>query len=135
MDCYECGKLAVVHATELRDGAPVEAHYCDEHRHLAGGLRGTLYEMPVDVAQDDLGRDIERAIAAVERSRETHIVWFRWLTHYPAEAVKNAGWAGDAEHHRSCIVRYDHVLATLRRCRELAGRSGDPCGSGPTPLP
>lgn len=53
--------------------------------------------------------DLERAIAIVEDSRQTHVNWAKWRR----RGGKGDDGAGDLEHHETAIRDYDHVLAVL----------------------
>ena len=54
-----------------------------------------------------------KAIAVVEASRRTHILWRDYLAEHPD--CGDAEIAGDSAHHEHCIAGYDLVLEVLRR--------------------
>lgn len=62
--------------------------------------------------------DREAAIARIEESRATHVLWadyWKAIGGCSCEGCeKTAGIAGDADHHRECIAGYDNVLEVLR---------------------
>lgn len=57
----------------------------------------------------------EFAVQAIEESRATHVAWRDYLVQHPDSP--DAAIAGDAEHHRACIAKYDRVLTVLRQGR------------------
>lgn len=57
--------------------------------------------------------DVDRAIAVVENSRRTHVEWAEFIESGQTW-TPSPDHVGDVEHHRECIVGYDHVLTVLR---------------------
>lgn len=78
--------------------------------------------------------DVRRAIAIVEDSRETHVLWAAYIRNYPDAAVRmvrRVDAAGDADHHANCIADYDHVLGVLRALLPLETATAGPRGEEP----
>lgn len=64
--------------------------------------------------------DVERAIQAIEGSRESHVAW---IGHNPdgcadCQRAAPGQLVGDDAHHQACIAKYDQVLNVLRLVRE-----------------
>jgi hypothetical protein len=55
------------------------------------------------------------AIAIIEGSRQTHVEWLDYLAKHGDDLRPHEEIAGDADHHREAIEKYDRVLAVLRR--------------------
>lgn len=54
----------------------------------------------------------EAAIAIVEDSRRTHVMWRDWLRAHPDDPAQEG--VGDVRWQEECIVNYDLVLEVLR---------------------
>ena len=61
--------------------------------------------------------DIQRAIAIIEDSRQTHVNWAEWRRKGNGTDTDHE-MIGDLEWHEAAIRDYDHVLAVLRASQE-----------------
>ncbi len=54
--------------------------------------------------------DVAAAVCFLEHSKNTHENWAEWL----ADGKVASPDAGDLEHHRRCILEYEHVLDVIQ---------------------
>lgn len=72
---------------------------------------------------------IASAIAAIEQSRQTHVLWVEWYQRQAScqsatcdHIALDTRLVGDSDFHQACIERYDGVIATLRDVGHLLDR-------------
>ena len=68
--------------------------------------------------------DLEKAIAIVSRSRQTHVEWIEWYKYHPEDEEKYARTVGESKHHEDRVDDYDHVLRVLAALKNTAGWTG-----------
>lgn len=59
----------------------------------------------------------EQAIEAIKDARQAHVDWIEFIEEHPDKASKPQArikTAGDAEHHRDWVEKYDVVLKVLK---------------------
>ena len=74
------------------------------------------------VTEAPAAHDVDRAIAAIEKNRQTHVDWVAWIERGQTcgdptcrlTGEEHTKIAGSLLHHRLVIAEYDNVLAVLR---------------------
>lgn len=61
--------------------------------------------------------EVDRAIAIVADSRDTHLKWIAYLEHPQTEQVVDD--VGDVNHHFKCVQDYDKVLNVLVKLKNF----------------
>jgi hypothetical protein len=69
---------------------------------------------------------IRKAIATVERSRQTHVNWIEHYDRYPEEEDRWEYPAGTRENHMKFVAGYDQVLRVLRAVLVEDRPAGEP---------
>ncbi len=146
------------HCEELREAW--ERGALDEHDGKGGTRSSRNYARVIELerflAQPMTKcEDLAAAICFLEHSKNTHENWAAWL----ADGKVASPDAGDLEHHRRCILEYEHILDViqgsaregelvaalkaawpflwhLRSCISVVGvvESGHPCDCGFTEM-
>lgn len=66
---------------------------------------------------------IELVKSIITESKESHSEWLRFFRKHPGQEQRYKRSAGDIEHHRKCVKKYNKALQALhllleRKCKE-----------------